>query len=147
MTEAATGDLAPTPFPKGKGVKLFPVIDDYFQFHLRRWRLAAAVKWQPRHCGGDAAIANLHFNRLECSCRRAEIRHPQRPVETRREGPARHRANLALAHKKLVTLAGHAPPVLSTDSNQPPLEPVALLRGERRCADELAPELHERIEA
>ena len=52
-----------------------------------------------------------------------------------------------VANKKLVTLARHAASVLGADSNQPPLESVALLRVERRGADELASELHERIEA
>src|SRR6185437_1345310 len=76
-----------------------------------------------------------------------QIRHPQRAVETRREGAAGHHTNLALAHKKLVTLAGHAAPILGANSNQAPPKTVALFGTERRGADKLAPEFHERIES
>src|SRR4029077_7738397 len=73
--------------------------------------------------------------------------HPERPVETRRKGSARHYANFALTYEKFVALASDTTAVFSADSNKVALERVALRCGGRGGADEVAPELHERTEA
>src|SRR6202035_46718 len=109
--------------------------------------LAAAIKRQSHHRRGYPPIADVDINRRRRSRRGREIRHPERPVETRRKGSARYCTNFALAHEKLVALASDATAVFGADSNQVAPEPVALLCGERGGADEVAAQLHERTEA
>src|ERR1700733_4453161 len=106
----------------------------------------APIERPPHDCRASFAIANFNFERLADVSRSSQVRHRDRPLNRRRECPARDDAGLVAVSKYPVALSRDHFTVVGLESDQSLFQALFVLRCKRCAADEVAAELYERRE-